>query len=733
MNGDMVAPGTRAPAGVEKVGGGVAVTDLLKAVWRRRLWVVVPLVIVLAAVYLLLVRMQPLYTSSASILIEDTQSVFARAEQERGEAALADPAAIESNVQLLLSRDLAIQVVRDLGLTRLPEFDPLGAGVSPVTRLLVATGIRRDPRLLTPEERALKVYYDRLSVYRIGSSRVIAVVFTSRDPQLAARIANAVADTYMARQFEAKRESTQRAAEWLGEQVERLRGNVEAAEAKVEAFKSARGLQRGANDSSLLAQQLSELNSQLIVAKTRRAEAQARAQTIRELIRSGGDLGSASDVVGSQLIQRLLEQQVTLARRIAELTPTLLPQHPRMRELNAELADLKRQIRQEAEKIAQGLENEARVAGARENAVRSSLNALKQDVELAAEDEVELRTLEREARAQRDVLQSFLVRYREASARDDQQALPAAARIVSRASASNEPSFPKIGPILIIAALATLLVSAGGLVSAEVFNALHAVPGSVRAAAPAAAGQGEGEPPQEVPAPAVAVVQPERRGVSLPVETQDFPEAVRAVAAQIVARKGKDGRIRVLVTSPQRQTRDNAAAINVARLIAGLGLRTILIDANIRTPRLGVQVGVPGAPGFGEMLAGEASFAEVIRRDPLSSLHLICAGEARFDPLPLMQEERIERVLDALEGSYGVVLVDAPPVMLSPETRALGGHIDAAVLVGDELPGAQRLLDKARDLIAGQNRFPVEIVIAPPEIARPVAAPPAPRVVRAVA
>lgn len=728
MNGGMIAPGAQAQTEVDAA-GGVALSDLARAVWRHRIWVLAPLAIVLGGVYVLLMLAQPRYTSEANILIEDTQSVFARADQERQDIAPPDPETVESNVQLLLARDLALEVIRELELTALPEFDPLSKGVSLPTRLLVLTGIKRDPRLLTPQERALKVYYDRLEVYRLANSRVIAVQFTSRDPELAARIANAVADKFIALQLDAKRESTLRAAGWLGEQVEQLRARVEAAEARVEAFKSETGLLRGSNDSSLLAQQLSELNSQLIIAKTQRAEAQARAQTIRELIRSGGDLSSASDVLGSQLIQRLLEQQVMLARRIAELSPTLLPQHPRMRELHAELADLKRQIRGEAEKVAQGLENEARIAGARENAIRSGLNGLKQDVQLASENEVELRALEREAKAQRDVLESFLVRFREASTRDDRQSLPGNARIVSRASVSNEPSFPLVGAILLIAAVTTLLVTVGGLVSVEIFAAMQSLPVPT-GAAPDAGVLASPKAPGPKPEP---VVQAERRKIRLPVQADEFPPAVRAIADQIVARKGEGGRIRVLVTSPQRLTRDNMAALNLARLISGLGLRAILIDANMRTPRLAEQTGLAGAPGFGEMLAGKVSFAEVIRRDTRSSLHVICAGEARFDPLPLMQHERVERVLDALEGSYSVVVIDAPPVMLSPETRALGGQIDTAVLVGDDLPGAQRLVEKARQLIAAQNQFPVDVIVTGPEAARPLDGPAGPRAVREVA
>jgi uncharacterized protein involved in exopolysaccharide biosynthesis/Mrp family chromosome partitioning ATPase len=699
---------------------GVTVVDLAKSVWHRKYWVIGPLVALVALTFVYVSTLAPRYTSEADILIEDTQSVFARAEGETPDRAQADPQDIESHVQLLNARDLAASVIRELKLAELPEFDFLKNGISLPKRLLVLIGVVRDPRLLSAEERAMKVYYSRLSADKLANSRVIAVRFTSIDPVLAAKVANAIADNYLALQFDAKRQSTFQAAQWLGEQVGELRKNVEEAEAKVEEYKSVNGLLRGVGESSLTLQQLSELNSQLIVARTQRAEAQARAQTIRELIRSGGDLSSASEVLSSPLIQRLLEQQVTLGRSIAELSPTLLPQHPRMRELSAELADLKRQIRGEAEKVSIGLENEARVAGARENAIRQSLNALKQEAEKANVHEVELRALEREARAQRDLLESFLARFREASARNDRQSLAATARIVSRAMVSNEPSYPLKGPILAIVAIATLIVGAGVISSMEIMRAMRGEWPSARFV----------PQPQVVDAnsksdaaatPALAK-QPAARAVSAPAGTdaQSFPEPVRALARLLIERAAAEGSVRLLVTTPQRQTRDNFTAVNLARLLTAMNIPTVLIDANLRTPHIADQLGISEVPGLSELLSGTSSFADVIRRDPGSRLHVISAGAQQFDPMPLIGADRIERVFDALEGSYRFILIDSPPVMLSPETRALTNHADIAVLVGDSLPGAQRLIERARDMICDKDNSPIDVVVAKPEVARPI-------------
>lgn len=694
-------------------GDGVTIVDLAKSIWRRKHWIIGPLVVSLALTYVYLNLLTPRYASEADILVEDTHAVFAPSQDQPVERTSPDTRDIESHVQLLNARDLAATVIRELKLTERPEFDFLYDGMSLPRRFLVLTGVVRDPRLLSPEERAMKVFFSRLSIEKLSNSRVIAVRFASANPALAARVANSVADNYIAMQLDSKRQSTVEAAQWLGDQVGQLRRKVEEAEAKVEAYKGVNGLLRGASDSSLTIEQLSELNSQLIAAGTRRAEAQARAQAIRELIRSGGDLGSASEVLSSQPIQRLLERQATLARSIAELSPTLLPQHPRMRDLNAEMEDLKRKIRAEAEKVAVGLENQARVAGGRESAIRARLAALKQEAQKANVHEVALQALERDARAQRDLLESFLARYREASARNDRQALAPTARIVSRAMVSNEPSFPMKGSILAIVGIATLLVSIGVIASMEIATASRGEWPVPKFVSQPQVFDIKVEPVAAMPSPATEKI------VKAPVglDAQSFPEPVRNLARALIKRAGGGSGKRVLITTPQRQTRENFAAVNLARLLTAMDVPTLLVDANLRAPHIAQQLGISDVPGLNELLSGDSSFAEVIRRDPGSRLHLICAGAQQFDPMPLLSAERIERVFDALGGNYRFVLINSPPVMLSPETRVLTDHVDLAVLVGDTLPGAQRLVGRARDMIIDRGNRPIHVVEAAPEAA----------------
>ncbi|MFL5028702.1 MAG: GumC family protein [Xanthobacteraceae bacterium] len=455
-------------------GESAAVADELdlgavgRALLRKKMWVIGPTVLVAALAFAAVNVMTPRYKSEARILIEGRENVFLRPEAEKlaeRERAV-DPEAVTSQVQLVLSRDLARKVIKDLKLTERSEFDPVLNGGSLLRQVLGLAGLARDPLKMSPEERVLEAYYDRLTAFAVDKSRVIAVEFSSADPELAATAANSIAEAYLELQQSAKQDQTRLASQWLGTEIEALRKRVSEAEAKVESFRAKSNLFVGTNNTTLSNQQMGELSSQLALARAQKAEAEAKAKLIRNLIKSGQPI-EFSDIINSELIRRLAEQGATLRAQLAEQSSTLLGNHPRIKELKAQIADLDGQIRREAEKLVRAFENDARIAGARLETLTASLDQLKAQAAASGGQDVELRALEREAKAQRDLLESYLAKYREANARDSMSSAPAEARIISRAILSNTPSFPKKVPIVLIATLATLILSAAAITTGE--------------------------------------------------------------------------------------------------------------------------------------------------------------------------------------------------------------------------------------------------------------------------
>ncbi|MCV0424434.1 MAG: exopolysaccharide transport family protein [Roseibium sp.] len=440
---------------------------LMRAIGRSLGWLLPLTLFVAVAVFLGLQFVAPKYKAEARILIESTDNKFPGAsrgiEEER---ALLDAEGVASQVQLLMSADLARRVAKKLDLAEIPEFDAKGGG-SLFGGLMSLVGLGESSSGNSEEERVLKHFYKNLDIYRLEGSRVIAVDFAAENPVLAAKVANTIVDEYLTLQSSAKRETTELASAALEPQILELRKEVQAARQAVSDFRARADLLIGTDNIPLSQQQLAETSSDYSAAQAAKAEAQAKADLIRELLTSGGSLETASDVLNSTLIQRLRERQVEIQSNIAELSITLLPSHPQLKALQSQLGDYDRQIRAEARKVLQGLENDAKVANQQALALEKRLEDLKTAAARTNADQARLSELEREANAKAAQLDQLLLSYQEADSRLRAQVLPADARIISRASVPAEPFSPKVVSSTIIAALVTFILGCAFVIMRE--------------------------------------------------------------------------------------------------------------------------------------------------------------------------------------------------------------------------------------------------------------------------
>jgi succinoglycan biosynthesis transport protein ExoP len=657
-----VPPGS---ASAVESAGDLDLRVLGRALARRRNLIIFPTLLVLVASLAAVNLITPRYKSEARILIDGRENVFLRPSGERNEERVAlDAEAVTSQVQLVLSRDLAREVIKKNGLAELPEFDPVLRGFSPLRSVLALFGIGRDPFLLTPEERVMDAYFERLTAYAVDKSRVIVVEFQSRDPELAARVANSIADFYLVLQQNARQQQAKSASQWLAGEIDGLRHKVAEAESRVEDFRSKSSLFVGTNNTTLSNQQMGELNTQLNNARALKSDAENKARLIREMLDSGKPI-EASEVLNSELTRRLSEQRVTLRAQLAEQSSTLLDNHPRIKELKAQLADLDRQIRDEASKISRSLDNDARIAGGRVEALSASLDQLKKLASSSNGQDVQLRALEREAKAQRDLLESYLAKYREANTRETIDAAPAEGRIISRAIVSNTPAYPKKLPIVLIATLVTLLLSSGLVATSEL----------LRTVAPGAAAASVVPADTRVAKAKVADIDEEPEPELDPVTPK--PVATLAEIEQLAMGFAEAGEAARKITVLGNTSAESIAltALTLARLMARQA-RVVVVDLSGLSPTIAAVSVDTSAPGLAELAQGEASFSDIITKDRLSSIHLVCAGRPGFDR-SLLQSPRLTLAIDALRRVYDHVVLDAgtasdlPAELLSTDARAV--------------------------------------------------------------
>jgi uncharacterized protein involved in exopolysaccharide biosynthesis len=642
-------------------------SGLGSALWRKRYAILRPTIIVALIAFAVVMLIPPKYQSESRVLVLviGRDNVFLRPDADKDvvDRGVVDPEAVTSQAQLILSRDLASEVIAKLKLNELPEFDPALGGVSLIKSLLGFVGITRNPMSMTPEERVLEAYYDRLTVFPVEKSRVIVIDFLSENPQLAASVANAIADAYLTRQQEAKQDQARSAGVWLSGQIDQLRQKVADAEAKVEAFRTKSNLLVGPNNTTLSTQQLGDLNAQLAAARAQKSDAEAKARLIREMLKSGEPIES-SDILNSELIRRLSEQRVTLRAQLAEQSSSLLGNHPRIKELRAQIGDLDQQIRKEAEIMARSLENDSKLADARVAAQLTTFDQLKGLAATSNEDDVQLRALERDAKSQRDLLESYLAKYREASARDTIASAPPDARVISRATVSNVPAYPKKLPTVLIASLATLVLMSGLVLTRELLDGSAGDTMGVpvrRARRQSAAGADFDAAAERVAQRPIGPDSLAARLRSVVKGKEPAPVGVPVSAIEEFAHNlhqvGVAGS-QMAFFGAAADLDTGAVAIRFARALAR-DARVVLVGLGSGDAAIRDISSDPNAPGLAELAAGSASFGDIITKDRASGVNLIASARDGAMRNGLMSVPGMSKNFDALAYSYAHVVIDA--------------------------------------------------------------------------
>ncbi len=689
-----------------------SIVDVMRGMGQRKLLMVSSLLLGIFAGLAVITVFKPSYQSEARVLIENLETPYDRANVSQPDTRerLIDERTITSQVAVLSSEDLSMRVVTALDLPAKVEFDPMKKGLGMLKLMMIATGFSDDPRLMTVEQRAFDHMSKQLTIYPLPVSNVIAIKYSAADGQTAADVANALAQTYVLSTREAKSGDNSRARQWLSGQIDDLRQKVTTSDAAVEKFRAESGLFKGAT-TTLGSQEISELNTQITLAEASSAEAAAKAEEIRSLLETRGSVEASSEVLSSATIQRLREQQVDAQRRLSDLSATYLPNHPKMQAAQKQVNELERLMRREALKIVDGLQGQAKVAAARANSLRNSLETMKAREGGSLQDDVKLKELEREAKANRDQLETLLARYADSNTRQNLDLQPGFARIIQSASVSATPYFPRVGPTVLLATLAGLGMGVGLAFLLEIMAqaarlnntvmsqmqgaprqqhpardamdtdfeipTLEVPPQTVRppmtppsqaAAAPAA-------PIQEhvAPVPMVLASVPQARSgiearalMAALAQGGSMNETMTHLSGQLQKMLGKGAMKACALTSVGGGLEVATSALALGRNLADAGVKTILIDLEPTRGLIADLMELPHAPGLTELLNGASDFSKAIQRDGQSELQFLrhgSAAAASTAQLPL----RMETITRTLMEIYDIVLVhvgEASPVML---------------------------------------------------------------------
>jgi exopolysaccharide transport family protein len=667
---------------------------LVQAIWERRGKIAAATLIAGGLAFAASSAMSPVYRGEARVLIETRTASFGNADPNGASSQqVLDDLNIVSQTQLLQSVDLIKQVARNMKLYELTEFDP-DASPSLLSRLLILAGMKKNPLEVAPEERVISTFREKLQVYRAETSRVIAVEFSSKDPVLASAIPNEILKVYLSQQSGAKLDANSEAARWLEPEIASLREKVREADKKVADYRASADLLTVGEGTNFATRQLGDISSELARVRGERANAEARAENVRNALSSGRPTDTLPDIIASQMIQRLKETESGIQSQISDLSTTMLDGHPRIKALRAQLGGIRSQIETETRKVLASLENEANVSRLRERQIVQQLNTLKADGARAGEDSVDLNDLERDATAQRQLLETYLARYREATSRTaSTDSSPADARVISAAVEPRQPYFPKVGPIVVVVSLVTFLLSCVVVMLVELFTG--------RALRPVGASRDEELEAQETtiepvvtpvavtpvvatPVAPVEEVSAEHMAVeadeALATEMEetlvldepktdddaqgedDEPAGLETFSIEMVAEylamKGV-GPVATVV-SPAGDA-GSTATVMLARAVSEGGRTVVIVDMTASACPTRLMAPSVNLPGITDLLAGEVNFAETIHNDRLSSAHIVPQGKTPAHEA-MRVIDRLTMVVSALADVYDTVLIECGAV-----------------------------------------------------------------------
>ncbi len=662
--------------------------QLLLTLWRRKMVVFSTIAVVTVLTALVLFQVEPRYTATAQVMIDTRQSKVVDIESVVSGIS-AEMATLLSEVEVIRSPSLIARVVEKLNLTQDPEFN--GALREPswtakilnletyVSRdLLVSLGLRspsatmiaadRDDRI---ESSVIGAIQGSMSVRPVNRSLVISIAFTSTDARKAALIANTITDNYIVDQLEAKFEATRRATTWLNDRLVSLKEKLRVSEAAVERYRVDVADKIG-QQSRLTEQQLSELNSQLILARAKGAEAKARLNQVEDLLASEGNLNSAAEVLNSPLIQRLRDQESQVLREMSDLSSRYGPRHPKMIKTNAELKELRANIGREVRKIAFSLQNEMKVANVREQTLEKSLAVLEGKSAEQSRAEVRLRELEREAEANRLLYENFLSRFKETSEQEDLQ--QADARVIARASTPSGPSFPKKKLVFILAIFSSALLGV-----ALVF-VLERLDNSFRSAEQLEQQTGLASIGMVPLVAGIANAKKIARHI-LDKPTSSVSESVRNLRTSLVLSKVDEPPKVIGVTSTVPSEGKSTLALWLAESYANSGQKVLLIDADLRRPKISTLLNLETPSGIIELLTNQCSTEEAVKRVGSTGLHILSAKPTKADALDLLSSQRMANYVKTFREHFDMVIIDSPPILAVADAKVTGNLVDKILYI----------------------------------------------------
>ena len=698
--------------------------DHVRTVYRHRWIALTTFAVLFLGVAIRTFTATPIYEGRVQLLLDPANPNVTKFQEVTQSSYLSEQYFYQTQVTILRSRGLARRTIEAMKLWDSPELGGAGdgrqafslAGSARAAAGWVASLFTAAP----PEDRApaagetakqsrvIDTFLEALSVTPIRNSSLVDVRFASPSPPLAAAVANTLARQYIDQNLEYKFLSTKEASDWLGEQLAVERKKLEASEQALQRYRETGDAVALEDRQNIVVQRLADLNAAYTQARTDRFEKEALYNQLKGLQHDQSALDTFPAILANTFIQQLKSQLADLQRQQAQMADRLGEKHPDMIKLNSAISNTEAKLQGELAKVVQSVRNEFLSAQAKEQSLAAELERQKAGALALNRKGIEYGVLRRETESSKQIYEALLQRAKETGISGELKS--SNIRVVDQAEVPRSPVRPRKSVNLLLGLFGGLMAGVGLAFFVEYLDNRVKSPDEIQQFLGLSfLGLVPGVSEQDLESGKSPVIS-----AAVP---QNFAEAFREIRTSVMFSSAGEGSRSVIITSTQPSEGKSVIAANLAVSLAQAGLRVLLVDADMRKPRLHELMNVKQVPGLSNLLVGRAKAAEVVLRTGTPNLWVLPAGENPPNPAELLGSTRFMDLLKTLGDHFDWVVLDSPPVMAVTDPSVVAYRTTGVVFViGSEqvnrhkaLTAVQKLQNsKAKILGAVLNRANVQ-------------------------
>jgi capsular exopolysaccharide synthesis family protein len=678
--------------------------DRVKVLYKRRHIAIAVFLLILVGTAVYTFTATPVYEARSELLIEaENPNVVSFKEVIDQEKATNDY--YQTQYRILQSRSLARRVLTQQNLwdtfapSKAPQkFSIRGAIMRSAASVvhLVKPAPHREPHddETADQSQAIDAFMTNLTVTPIRSSRLVDIRYASASPDLSAQIANALAHSYIEQSLEFKFTSSKEASDWLSQQLDGQRKKVENSETALLQYREKNDALSLEERQNIVVQKLADLNAAVTRAKTERIQKETAYQQVAAVRNDRQAVDTIPIILSNQFIQQQKTELASLIRQQAQLSEKLGPNHPEMAKMRLAIETAQARIDAEVAKSIQALKNDADAAKAQEDSLVRALDQQKHDALELTQKGIAYGSLERDASSNRQIFDALMQRTKETGISEELKT--SNIRIVDAAEVPRSPISPNTMANLFLALVGGLTLAMCSAFFVDYLDNRITSPAQIRTHL--------GLPFFGM----IPAIKPSEDGSPMtPLLTEGveagFAEAFRGVRTSVLFSAVAEGGRSLAVTSTGPGEGKTLCACNLALALAQTGQRVLLIDGDMRRPRVHEVFNLPQEPGLSNVLVGEAKVSEATRQAASGGLWVMPAGHTPPNPAELLGSARFEQFIENLTKHFSWVVIDTPPVM--PVTDApIVAHIASATIfvVGAEMT-SHRVARTAVEQLAEAN------------------------------